>query len=103
MYPPNSWERIRKVMCYDLAMAFYYILCLIWAIWQGLGMKKIMEDDVAGECNRWVLLSVICGFLYVVLGLVAWTGSLCLLRYNKLSHSSKDVLAVDDDGGVSLA
>lgn len=100
---PNSWERIRVVMCYDMSMAIYYVLCIVWAIWLVLGTKKIKDGEVDESCGRWVKLSVVFGFLYMGLGVVAWIGSLCFLRYNKLSHSSKAVLAVDENGGISLA
>ena len=104
---PDSWERIRIVMCYDMVMAIYYILCLVWAIWQGIGTTKIINGEFEQVCGRWVLLSVVCGFLYMGLGVVAWTFSLCFLRYKKLnsqqSSLSKEVLAVDDNGRISLA
>lgn len=107
MYPPNSWERIGEVVCRDLTMAFYYILCLVWLIWQVIGTSRLIHGDVAKACSNWLSISVICGRLYIFLGLAAWTFSLCLVRYNKLKDeenpNSQEVLTIEDNGGVSLA
>lgn len=104
---PNSWERIKLVMCYDMVMATYYILFIFWVIWQGIGIRHIFDEEVDASCLRWVVYSVICGFLYMGLGALAWTGSLCFIRYYKLSEqkkgaSRKAVLAMDDNGRVEL-
>lgn len=102
---PNSWDRIKVVMCYDFVMAVYYILCVVWMIWQGIGTRRMIDGEVDNECGRWVVLSVVCGFLYIGLGVVSWVGSLCFLRYRSLQEGkgSQDVLVVDDTGGISLA
>ena len=104
---PNSWDRIRIIYCYDLVMAIYYILCVVWVMWLGSGTNRVIEGDVDSACGRWVVLSVVFGFLYMGIGVVSWVGSLCLLRYHTLQEgktpSSDGVLVVDDAGGVSLA
>ena len=103
---PNSWDRIRVVMCYDMVMATYYILCVVWMIWQGIGTQRVIDGQVDNACGRWVVLSVAFGFLYMGLGIMSWVGSLCFLRYNNINgrgSSDKDILVVDDAGGVSLA
>lgn len=101
---PNSWERIKNVMCYDMVMAIYYILCIFWVIWQGIGTRHIFDEEVDANCSKWVVYSIICGFLYMGMGALAWTASLCFLRYHKLCESQdKDVYTVNDKGGVELA
>jgi len=93
---PNSWKRIRAVMCYDMMMAVYYVLFLVWIVWQSNGARLILEAHPQDkECGRWIFLSVILGFLYMGLVIVAWTMSLCMLRYKKLSDmkNSLDDLA----------
>jgi len=85
--PPNSWDRVRAVMCYDMVMACYYILFLVWVIWESNGTRIILENHPQDQsCGNWMVLSVIFGFLFMGLVLVAWTASLCLLRFRRLSE-----------------
>jgi len=110
---PNSWDRIRIVLCYDLVMAIYYLIVLVWVIWQCLGLREVILNNhqdknhvIEEDCRRWVLFSVVYGFLYMGLGVMAWIGSLGYLRY-QTTHLQKQhqqqVLAVDENGSVSLA
>jgi hypothetical protein len=110
---PNSWARIRTLLCYDKVMNIYYVFCIVWVIWQVIGTHHLVGGKVHQACNRWVLFSVVCGFLYVGLGLLALVCSLCYLRYHNLqaTHqlktedpSKNQVLAIDDGvGGASFA
>ena len=103
---PNSWERISKVLFRDLTMACYYVLCLLWIIWQVIGTRRLLRDNTANACNNWLSISVLCGRLYLCLGPVAWIFSLCFVRYNKLKEedsNSQNVLTLDDNDGVGLA
>jgi hypothetical protein len=108
---PNYLDRILLVVRYDKVMKIYFIFCIVWVIWQGIGTRNLVEGKVHHGCNRWVLFSVVCGFLYISLGL-AWACSLYFLRYRhqQATHQqletqapSKQVLAADEDGGGTFA
>lgn len=93
----NSWTRIKIVMFYDLVMAVYYILYVVWLIWLGIGVARVMNHEVSSSCGRWVLMSVIFGFLYVGLGAVSLVVSLCLLRYRLIQEAEKLGESAEED------
>jgi len=84
---PSSWERIRYVMCYDMVMAIYYLLFVFWIIWQTIGTATILQNQQDEECGKYLILSVVCGFLYMGLVVVALICSICFLRYKKISEA----------------
>ncbi|CAB9510382.1 expressed unknown protein [Seminavis robusta] len=89
---PNSWDRIRLVLLYDRVLAVYYLLCVVWACWQVIGTRRVVDGTINKAGNRLVILSVVCGFLYMGLGILSWTCSLFLLRYYNLQRKqSKNV------------
>lgn len=84
----NSLQRIGRVLCYDPGTAIYLFVAVIWVIWQSVGVVVAMSlasNNAAyvSQCDdikERVVLSTICGFLYMMLVLFAFGCSLLCLR-----------------------
>jgi hypothetical protein len=92
--PANSFQRLGQVLCYDAGVALYFFVAVLWVIWQSVGVTVAIslaagsgydgDDDVVGnQCDKikgWVVLSTVCGFLYMMLVFFAFGCSLLCLR-----------------------
>lgn len=84
----NSLPRIGKVLCYDPGTAVYFFVAILWVTWQTVGVGfavSLARNNHAyvyqcADIKEWVVLSTICGFLYMMLGLFAFGCSLLCLR-----------------------
>jgi len=84
----NSLHRLGNVLCYDPGTAMYFFVAFIWVIWQSVGVVVAMQlasetdvyDELCEEIKDWVVISTVCGFLYMMLVLFAFGCSLLCLR-----------------------
>jgi hypothetical protein len=85
----NSVQRLGQIMCYDAGVAVYIIICCAWMVWQSIGVSTVLfggssddddADDVCGEMDKWMVFSLICGFLYLMLVCFAFGCSILCLR-----------------------
>lgn len=87
--PANSPQRLGRVLCFDSGVAFYFFLVVLWVLWQSVGVLCAMslagninynEDDHCDNIKRWIVLSTMCGFIYIILVFFAFGCSLLCLR-----------------------
>eukprot|EP00523_Entomoneis_sp_CCMP467_P006434 CAMPEP_0168721388 /NCGR_PEP_ID=MMETSP0724-20121128/2057_1 /TAXON_ID=265536 /ORGANISM="Amphiprora sp., Strain CCMP467" /LENGTH=261 /DNA_ID=CAMNT_0008768029 /DNA_START=61 /DNA_END=843 /DNA_ORIENTATION=- len=45
----NTMQRLKHVLCYDLVVAIYIVLAVIWCIWQSMGITQIVFPDDEGN------------------------------------------------------
>lgn len=84
----NSIQRLGQVMCYDAGVAVYIIVFCAWMVWQSIGMSKVLfgggdggdDEDVCEQVEKWVVHSVVCGVLYLMLVCCAFGCSALCLR-----------------------
>jgi hypothetical protein len=85
----NSVQRLGQVMCYDAGVAVYIVISCAWMVWQSIGISRVLfggssgddgGDDVCGEMEKWMVFSIICGFLYLMLVCFAFGCSILCLR-----------------------
>jgi hypothetical protein len=89
--PSNSFHRLGHVLCYDPGVALYFFVAMLWVIWQSVGVTVAISlagnmdgDDYDGDqcanIKGWIVLSTMCGFLYMMLVFFAFGCSLLCLR-----------------------
>jgi hypothetical protein len=84
--PSNSFHRLGHVLCYDPGAAVYFLIVVLWVIWQSVGVTvaiSLVDNNNNDECSnirRWIVLSTMCGFLYMMLVFFAFGCSLLCLR-----------------------
>lgn len=67
-------ERTRQVLCYDPLVAIYILIGIFFVFWQSHGLSRLAsdEDDDGAVCSENVRddaeNSIICGYLFVLLG-----------------------------------
>lgn len=85
----GSCKRMGHVMCHDVGVAIYILVAAFWFVWQMYGISQVFqledkEDDVTYEstceAKEWIIYSLICGYLYMVLVCCAFGCSLCCLK-----------------------
>jgi hypothetical protein len=89
----NSVQRLGQVLCYDAGVAVYIIIFCAWMVWQSIGMSTVLfggsgnddgddgdDEDVCGQVEKWMVFSIICGFLYLMLVCFAFGCSILCLR-----------------------
>lgn len=82
----NSVQRLKQVFCYDIGVALYIIAMVFWLIWQSVGISQVLfgnEDNDSYVCEnieKRTILSILCGFLYIMLVFVTFACSFCCLR-----------------------
>jgi hypothetical protein len=72
----NSLQRIKHVLCYDVGMAVYIIVCIVWMVWlsMGIGQRFMYQDDASGECDGLpghMNVVILCGYVWMTV--VAFT------------------------------
>lgn len=84
--PSNSFHRLGHVLCYDPGAAVYFLIVVLWVIWQSVGVTvaiSLVDNDDGEECDKirqWIVFSTMCGFLYMMLVFFAFGCSLLCLR-----------------------
>ena len=82
----NSVQRLKQVFCYDIGVAVYIIAMLFWLIWQSVGISQVLfgkdntDSYVCETIEKRTILSILCGFLYIMLVFVTFSCSFCCLR-----------------------
>lgn len=79
----GSMKRMGQVLCHDVGVAIYILVAGFWFVWQLFGMSQLKgQDDAAEGCDaqEWIITSLVCGFLYMVLVFCAFGCSLLCLR-----------------------
>jgi len=79
----SSFRRLKQVLCYDPGFALYILVFVFWMFWQTAGLKEALsfqDNDDCGQLGRWVVYSIMCGFLYMMMVCAAFACSLLCLR-----------------------
>lgn len=81
----GSFQRLKQVFCYDIGVAVYILAVIFWFVWQSVGISQVLfgnENDDNYLCEnieKRTILSILCGFLYIMLVFVTFACSfLCL-------------------------
>jgi hypothetical protein len=80
---PNSFARIKHVLCYDKTMAVYIVIFIGWVVWLSMGIGKRLTADEDGVCDneiQYMNVVISCGYMYLSLVFMAFGCSLCCLR-----------------------
>jgi hypothetical protein len=80
---PNSYQRLSQVLCYDMGVALYIVIVVVWIFWQSGGVLKLFGGIGDENCNRvenWMMFSVTLGFLWMTVVCCAFGCSLLCLR-----------------------
>jgi hypothetical protein len=86
----NSIQRLKQVLCYDIGVALYILVVIFWFVWQSYGISQVLfaprneysnDSEICESVGTWVILSIMCGFLYIMLVCVAFACSFLCLRY----------------------
>jgi len=89
----NSWSRLCETVSYDLGVAIYLVIFVIWMCWQGSGFSKALAAGFdgnggdyggnGGNCahiTKWMINSVILGWIFMSLVLISFCCSLFCLK-----------------------
>lgn len=71
-------SRVKHTLCYDFWVALYIIVGVFFMIWQTMGVSK-MGSCGDGEVDTYLAHSLICGFMFISFGGMAFGCSLCCL------------------------
>ena len=86
--PPRSVERVKDVLCYDPLVALYIVIGIFYMVWQAMGAGRTGSASDCGEAMDDALTrSLICGFLFIMLGGMTFACSLCCLVRSGTSSS----------------
>lgn len=92
---PDSYDRLGHILCYDVGIAMYMVVCFVWVLWQSLGVRILVlgllggdnndddDDDGTAQCDglsRLMLESVIVGSIYTFVVVVAFDCALLCLK-----------------------
>lgn len=81
-------HRLSTVMCYDGGVAVYILVVIVWIIWQTIGVSSLIalaaageeDGDACGQIKKWIVLSIMCGWAYMMVVFCAFGCSLICLR-----------------------
>ena len=82
----NSFQRLKQVFCYDIGVAVYILAVVFWFIWQSIGISQVLFGNEKGDnylcenIEKRTILSILCGFLYIMLVFVTFACSLVCLK-----------------------
>lgn len=74
----KSLSRVRHTLCYDPWVAIYIIIGIFYMIWQTMGMGRLGNCG-EGDIDKYLSHSLICGFMFISCGGMAFGCSLCCL------------------------
>jgi hypothetical protein len=79
--PGNSWGRVKHVLCYDVGVAIYIILTIVWIFWQAAGLSEYFgrDSEACPELGNSMLTSLFCGWFYISLVGFAFLCSMCCM------------------------
>jgi len=78
----NSFTRIKTILCYDPIVACYILIGIFYLIWQSVGMSRWLgsDDGCDGGISGLMFNSLICDWLFIILGATAFGCSVCCLK-----------------------
>jgi hypothetical protein len=91
----TSLQRFQRVLCYDIVVAIYIVISVVWIIGQSVGISTFIvnasntNDDGDNYVNNdascenlslWVILSLVTGYLYLSMVCIAFACSFFCLR-----------------------
>ena len=82
----NSFQRLKQVFCYDIGVAVYILAIIFWFIWQSVGISQVLfgkdgsDSYVCENIEKRTILSILCGFLYIMLVSVTFLCSFICLK-----------------------
>ena len=87
---PNSFQRIKHVLCYDKGMAVYILIFLFWIVWLAIGVSRRLSydngyvdndyDNGCGDLTRYMNAAIAIGYVWMALVGTAFCCSLICLR-----------------------
>lgn len=82
----NSVQRLKQVFCYDMGVALYILAIIFWFIWQSVGISQVLfgkessDNYICENSEKRTILSILCGFLYIMLVCVTFACSFICLK-----------------------
>lgn len=77
----KSLSRVRDVLCHDPIVAIYIIIGIVYIVWQTMGVGRVNEAaDCGGGLDNLISDALMCGFLFISLGAMSFSCSVCCLR-----------------------
>lgn len=77
----KSFSRVRDVLCHDPVVAVYIVIGIIYIVWQSMGFGRMNEAaNCGGGLDALISDALMCGFLFISLGAMAFSCSVCCLR-----------------------
>ena len=82
----NSFQRLKQVFCYDVGVAMYILAVVFWFVWQSVGISQVLfgadnaDNYLCENIEKRTILSILCGFLYIMLVFVTFACSLVCLK-----------------------
>jgi hypothetical protein len=91
----TSLQRFQRVLCYDIVVAIYIVISVVWIIGQSVGISTFIvnasntNDDGDNYVNNdascenlslWVILSLVTGYLYLSMVCIAFACSFFCMR-----------------------
>ena len=74
----KSISRVKHILCYDPWVALYIIIGVFFMVWQTMGMGRLGNCG-EGDIDMYLSHSLICGFMFISCGGMAFGCSLCCL------------------------
>ena len=74
----QSFTHVKEILCYDPWVALYIAIGIFYCVWQTMGWGKNADgyDGELGDCLEKLLM---CGRLFILLGVMLFGFSLCCL------------------------
>jgi hypothetical protein len=80
---PNSFKRVKHVLCYDKGMAIYIMIFLSWIVWMGIGVGRRLSNGGDGNCDDmlgYMNTAIVSGYIWMSMVGMAFCCSLMCLR-----------------------
>jgi hypothetical protein len=87
--PSGSFQRLGQVMCYDTVVALYLLVAILWILWQSMGSmlavsfagkNSVGDNHQCDQVQRFVVYSLICGYVYLMVVTTSFGCSIICLR-----------------------
>lgn len=77
----KSFARTKDILCYDPVVAVYIIVGVFYIIWQTIGVgRSALALGCGSGLGGYVSNALMCNFLFITLGGMAFACSVCCLR-----------------------
>mmetsp|Transcript_20487 Transcript_20487/g.35220 ORF Transcript_20487/g.35220 Transcript_20487/m.35220 type:complete len:235 (-) Transcript_20487:170-874(-) len=76
----RSLSRVKEILCYDPVVALYIVIGIFFMIWQSMGVARSrLAMECGGGLDEYLSHSLMCGFLFIFVGGMAFSISLCCM------------------------